>query len=145
GLLFAPLEVTFWPLIYLQSNIISQIGVLWPEQAAGGAAAGLSATPAPAVAGPVSLGGGVNSAKLGSSTNIGELLCPTSRAATAPEAAEESIVPAIGIEGGSGPSNGPESLLRQIAPARARRHRGGLQSREYGFRPRFTARPPSAG
>ena len=145
GLLFSPLNVTFWPLIYLQSNIISQLGVLWPEQAAGGAAAGLSATPAPALAVPVSLGEGLVSANLRSSTKIGSLSVPTSWAATAPKAAEESIAPAIGIEGGSGRSNGPESLLRQIPPARARRNRGGLPPREYGFRPRFTARPPSAG
>jgi PPE-repeat protein len=146
GLLFAPLEVTFWPLIYLQGNIISQIGVLWPEHAAGGAAAaGLSPTPAPFFAEPVSLGNGLISANLRSSTKIGSLSVPASWAATAPKAAEESIVSATGIEGGSGPSNGPESLLRQIAPVRARRNRGGLPPREYGFRPRFTARPPSAG
>jgi PPE-repeat protein len=143
GLLFTPLEVTFWPMTYLQGLIFSQMGALWPEHLAAGAAVGLSATPAPAA--PVNLGGGLISANLASSSKIGSLSVPTSWAATAPKAAEESIGPVLGIEGASGPSNGPETLLRQIAPARGRRDRGGLPPREYGFRPRFTARPPSAG
>ncbi len=142
GLLFGPLDVIYWPMVYVWSNIISQIAVLWPEHLAGGAA-GLSATPA--LAAPVNLGGGLISAKLASSTKIGSLSVPTSWSATAPTAAEKSIVQAIGVEGVSEPSNGPESLLRQIASARGRRDRGGLPPREYGFRPRFTARPPSAG
>jgi PPE-repeat protein len=143
GLLFGVLDVTFWPMTYLGSLIFSQIGVLWPEHLAGGTAVGLSATSA--LAAPVNLGGGLISANLASSTKIGSLSVPTSWSATAPKAAEESIVQAISIEGVSGPSNGPEALLRQIAPARGRRDRGGLPPREYGFRPRFTARPPSAG
>jgi PPE-repeat protein len=143
GLLFGPLDVIYWPMIYVGSNIFSPISTLWPEHLAGGAAVGLSATPA--LAAPVSLGGGVISANLASSTKIGSLSVPTSWSAIAPKAAEESISQAIGIEGVSGPSHGPEALLRQIAPARGRRGRGGLPPREYGFRPRFTARPPSAG
>ncbi|MCV7427829.1 PPE family protein [Mycobacterium montefiorense] len=143
GLLFGPLDVIYWPMIYVGSLIFSQIGVLWPEHLAGAAAAGLSATPA--LAAPVNLGGGLISANLASSTKIGSLSVPTSWYATAPKAAEKSIVEAIGIEGVGAPSNGPEALLRQIAPIRGRRGRGGLPPREYGFRPRFTARPPSAG
>ncbi|WP_445164567.1 PPE family protein [Mycobacterium sp. Dal123C01] len=143
GLLFGPLDVIYWPMIYVGSNIFSQIGVLWPEHLAAGTAAGLSATPA--LAAPVTLGGGLISANLASSAKIGSLSVPTSWSTTAPQAAEEPIVQAIGSEGVSGPSNGPEALLRQIAPARGRRDRGGLPPREYGFRPRFTARPPSAG
>jgi PPE-repeat protein len=143
GLLFGVLDVTFWPMTYLQGLIFSQISVLWPEHLAGGAAVGFSATPA--LAAPVNLGGGLISANLASSTKIGSLSVPTSWSATAPRAAQESIVQAIGSEGVSGPSNGPEALLRQIAPARGRRDRSGLPPREYGFRPRFTARPPSAG
>jgi PPE-repeat protein len=143
GLLFGPLDVIYWPMIYVGSLIFSQIGVLWPEHVAAGAAVGVSATPA--LAAPVNLGGGLISGNLASSTKIGSLSVPTSWAATTPRAAEESIVQAIGSEGVSGRSNGPETLFRQIAPARGRRDRGGLPPREYGFRPRFTARPPSAG
>jgi PPE-repeat protein len=143
GLLFGALDVTFWPMTYVGSLIFSQMGVLWPEHLAGGAAVSLSATPA--LAAPVNLGGGLISANLASSTKIGSLSVPTSWSATAPKAAEESIVQAIGIEGVSAPSNGPEALLRQMAPARGRRDRSGLPPREYGFRPHFTARPPSAG
>jgi PPE-repeat protein len=143
GLLFGPLDVIYWPMIYVGSNIFSQIGVLWPEHLAAGTAVGVSATPA--LAAPVNLGGGLISANLASSAKIGSLSVPTSWSATAPKAAEASIVRAIGTEGVSGPPNGPEALLRQIAPARGRRDRGGLPPREYGFRPRFTARPPSAG
>jgi PPE-repeat protein len=143
GLLFGPLDVIYWPMIYVGSNIISQIGVLWPEHLAGGAAAGVTA--APALAAPVNLGGGLISANLASSSKIGSLSVPTSWSATTPKAAAPSIVAAMGTESAGGPSNGPEALLRQLAPARGRRDRGGLPPREYGFRPRFTARPPSAG
>lgn len=143
GLLFGPLDVIYWPMVYVGSLIFSQIGVLWPEHVAAGAAVGFSATPA--LATPVNLGGGLISASLASSTKIGPLSVPPSWSATAPKAAEESIVEAIGIEGVNGPSNGPGALLPQTAPARGRRGRGGLPPREYGFRPRFTARPPSAG
>ncbi|MCV7409047.1 PPE family protein [Mycobacterium florentinum] len=143
GLLFGPLDVIYWPMIYVGSLIFQQIGALWPEHLAAGAAVGFSATPA--LAAPVHLGGGLISANLASSTKIGALSVPTSWSATAPKAAAEPIVAASGIGGVGGPSNGPESLLRQIVPARGRRGRGGLPPREYGFRPRFTARPPSAG
>jgi PPE-repeat protein len=143
GLLFGPLDVIYWPMIYVGSLIFAQIGALWPEHLAGAAAAGLSATPA--LAAPVGLGGGLISANLASSNKIGALSVPASWSATAPKAAAESMVQAIGIEGAGGPSNGPEALLRQIAPGRVRRNRGGLPPREYGFRPRFTTRPPSAG
>lgn len=139
GLLFGPLDVIYWPMIYVGSLIFSQIGALWPEHLAAGAAVGFSATPA--LAAPVGFGGGLVSANLASSTKIGSLSVPTSWAATAPKAAERSIVQAI--EGANAPSNG--ALLPHIAPVRGRRDRGGLPPREYGFRPRFTARPPSAG
>jgi PPE-repeat protein len=140
GLLFGPLDVIYWPMIYVGSNIFSQIGVLWPEHLAGAAAA-LSP---PALASPLSLGGGLISANLASSTKIGSLSVPASWSATAPRA-QESLVESIGTEGVGGSSNGPEALLRQLGPVRGRRDRGGLPPREYGFRPRFTARPPSAG
>ncbi|RAU90325.1 hypothetical protein DQP58_23715 [Mycobacterium colombiense] len=143
GLLFSPLDVIYWPMIYVGSLIFSQVGALWPEHVAAGAAAGLSAAPAPAA--PVNLGSGLISANLASSSKIGSLSVPTSWAATAPAATEESIAQAIEGEGGSGPSDGPEAMLRQMVPGRGRRDRGGLPPREYGFRPRFTARPPSAG
>lgn len=143
GLLFGPLDVIYWPMIYVGSLIFSQIGVLWPEHLAAGAAVGLSATPA--LAAPISLGGGLISASLASSTKVGSLSVPPTWSATAPTAAEQSLVHAISAEGAGGPSNGPEALLRQLAPARGRRDRGGLPPREYGFRPRFIARPPSAG
>lgn len=141
GLLFGPLDVIYWPMIYVGSNVFSQIGALWPEHLAGVAEAGVSATPA--LAAPVNLGDGLVSANLATSNTIGSLSVPTGWAATAPQAAEQSIVQANGIEDAS--SKGPETLLRQIAPVRSRRGRGGLPPREYGFRPRFTARPPSAG
>ncbi|WP_261862625.1 PPE family protein, partial [Mycobacterium montefiorense] len=137
GLLFGPLDVIYWPWMYVGNLIFSQLGVLWPEHV--GAAVGFSATPA--LAAPVHLGGGLIAANLASSTKIGSLSVPTSWYATAPKAA----VQAIGIEDVSGPSNRPETLLGPLAPARGRRNRGGLPPREYGFRPRFTARPPSAG
>jgi PPE-repeat protein len=143
GLLFTPLDLIYWPMVYVGQLIFQQMGVLWPAHVAVGAVAGLSATPA--LAAPANLGAGLFSAKLASSNKIGSLSVPTSWAATAPKAAEGSIVEAIGVEGAGGPSNGPEALLRQIAPGRGRRDRGGLPPREYGFRPRFTARPPSAG
>ena len=144
GLLFGPLDVIYWPWMYVGNLIFSQLGVLWPEHLAGGAAAvGLSATPA--LAAPVSLGGGLISANLASSNKIGSLSVPASWSGTASAAAEESIVRAIGIEGVSRPSHGPAGLLPPIPPTRGRRDRGGLPPREYGFRPRFTARPPSAG
>lgn len=144
GLLFGPLDVIYWPMIYVGSLIFSQIGALWPEHLAGATAAGLAATPA--LAAPVNLGGGLISANLASSIKVGSLSVPASWSATAPKAAEEeSIAAAIGLENVSGPSNGPEALLRQMASARGRRDRGGLPPREYGFRPRFTTRPPSAG
>lgn len=142
GLLFSPLDVIYWPMVYVGSLIFAQIGVLWPEHVAVGAAAGLSAPSA--LAAPVGLGGGLISADLASSNKIGSLSVPPNWAATAPKAVEESIVEAAGVEGVSDASNGPEALLRRIAPARGRRDRG-LPPREYGFRPRFTARPPSAG
>ncbi|MGV0039191.1 PPE family protein [Mycobacterium colombiense] len=142
GLLFTPLDLIYWPMVYVGSLIFAQIGVLWPEHVAVGAAAGLSATPA--LAAPANLGAGLFSAKLASSNKIGSLSVPSSWAATAPETVEESIVEATGVEGVSGASNRPEALLRQLGPARGRRDRG-LPPREYGFRPRFTARPPSAG
>jgi PPE-repeat protein len=142
GLLFGPLDVIYWPMIYVGSLIFSQIGALWPEHLAGAAAVGLSATPA--LAAPVNLGAGLISANLASSTKIGSLSVPTSWFATAPTAADESLVAAIGIEGVSGPSNGPAALLGQLPLARGRGDRG-LPPREYGFRPRFTTRPPSAG
>jgi PPE-repeat protein len=143
GLLFGVLDVTFWPMTYLQGLIFSQMSALWPEHLAVGAAAGLSASPA--LTAPAMLGNGLVSANLATSDKIGSLSVPPRWAATAPKAAEESLVQAIGIEDVSGSSNGPQSLLRQMAPARGRRDRGGLPPREYGFRPRFTARPPSAG
>lgn len=143
GLLFTPLDVIYWPMVYVGSLIFSQIGVLWPEHVAVGAVAGLSA--APALAAPVNLGGGLISANLASSSRVGSLSVPTSWASTAPAAAQESTVQAVEVEGVSGASNGPEAMLRQMAPGRGRRGRGGLPPREYGFRPRFTARPPSAG
>ncbi|OBJ80556.1 PPE family protein [Mycobacterium sp. 1245852.3] len=143
GLLFGPLDVTFWPMTYLGSLIFSQIGVLWPEHAAAAAAPALSA--APALVAPVGIGAGTVSANLASATKIGPLSVPASWAATAPRAAEQSIVQSLGVDGIGGPSNGPETALRQIVPSRGRRDRGGLPPREYGFRPRFTARPPSAG
>ncbi|OBI84912.1 hypothetical protein A9X00_29040 [Mycobacterium sp. 1245805.9] len=143
GLLFSPLDVIYWPMIYVGSLIFSQIGALWPEHAAGGAAAALSAPPA--LAAPANLGSGLFSANLASSNKIGSLSVPPSWVATAPNAAQESIVRGIGSEEAGGPSNGPEALLRQMPPARGRRDRGGWPPREYGFRPRFTARPPSAG
>ncbi|WP_255406296.1 PPE family protein [Mycobacterium sp. E796] len=143
GLLFSPLDVIYWPMIYVGSLIFSHMGVLWPEHAAGAAAAGLSAPPA--LAAPVNLGSGLFSANLASSSKVGSLSVPPSWAATAPNAAQEPIVRGIGSEGASGPSNGPEALLRQMPPARGRRDRDGWPPREYGFRPRFTARPPSAG
>ncbi|OBA60155.1 hypothetical protein A5647_14345 [Mycobacterium sp. 1100029.7] len=143
GLLFGPLDVIYWPMIYVGSLIFQQIGALWPEHLAGGAAVGLAATPA--LAAPVNVGGGLISAKLASSTKIGALSVPTNWSATTPTAAEESIAAAIGTEDVSGSSGGPEALLRQLPPVRGRRDRGGLPPREYGFRPRFTARPPSAG
>ncbi|WP_084163599.1 PPE family protein [Mycobacterium triplex] len=143
GLLFGPLDVIYWPMIYVGSLIFAQLGVLWPEHVAAGAAVGFSATPA--LAAPVNLGGGLISANLASSNKIGSLSVPASWSATAPEVAEESMIRAIGAEGAGGPSNRPETLLPPMAPARGRRGRGGLPPREYGFRPRFTARPPSAG
>jgi PPE-repeat protein len=143
GLLFSPLDVIYWPMIYVGSLIFSQIGVLWPEHLAGGAAAALSAPPA--LAAPANLGSGLLSANLASSTKIGSLSVPPSWAAAAPNAAQKSIVEGIGIEGAGDPSNGPDTLLRQMAPGRGRRDRGGWPPREYGFRPRFIARPPSAG
>jgi PPE-repeat protein len=148
GILFSPLDVIYWPMIYVGSLIFAQIGALWPEHLAGGAAAALSAPPAlapPALAAPANLGGGLVSANLASSTKIGPLSVPTSWAAKAPNAAQQSLVQAIGIEEASDPANGPETLLRQLAPGRGRRDRGAWPPREYGFRPRFTARPPSAG
>jgi PPE-repeat protein len=141
GLLFSPLDVIYWPWMYVGNLIFSQLGVLWPEHA--GAAVGFSTTPG--LAAPVTLGRGLISANLASSNKIGSLSVPASWSGTAPTGAEESIVQAIGIESAGGPSNGPEALLRQIPLARGRRDRGGLPPREYGFRPRFTARPPSAG
>lgn len=141
GLLFGPLDVIYWPMVYAGSLIFLQIGALWPAHVAGGAAVGLSATPA--LAAPAGLGGGLISASLASSTKTGSLSVPTSWYATTPTVAEQSVVHSISA--GSGPSNGPETLLRQLVPARGRRDRGGLPPREYGFRPRFIARPPSAG
>jgi PPE-repeat protein len=143
GLLFGPLDVIYWPMIYVGSLIFSQIGALWPEHLAGAAAVGLSATPA--LVAPVNLGGGLISASLASSTKIGALSVPPSWSGVAPRAAAQSSVEAIGVEGAGGPSNGPQALLSPMAPGRGRRDRGGLPPREYGFRPRFTARPPSAG
>ncbi|OBG78215.1 hypothetical protein A5700_17395 [Mycobacterium sp. E1214] len=143
GLLFGALDVTFWPMTYLGSLIFSQIGVLWPEHLARGAAAGLAATPA--LAAPVGLSGGSIAANLASSNKIGPLSVPTGWVATAPTAAEEFGVRAIGTEGLDSQSTGPETMLRQLPPARGRRDRGGLPPREYGFRPRIIARPPSAG
>ncbi|OBG22148.1 PPE family protein [Mycobacterium sp. 852002-51057_SCH5723018] len=143
GILFSPLDVIYWPMIYVGSLIFAQMGALWPEHLAGGAAAALSAPPA--LAAPANLGSGLFSANLASSTKIGPLSVPRSWAATAPNAAQKSLVEGIGIEGAGAPSDGPETLLRQIPPGRGRRDRSGWPPREYGFRPRFTARPPSAG
>lgn len=75
-------------MIYVGSLIFSQIGVLWPEHLAAGAAVGLSATPA--LAAPISLGGGLISANLASSTKVGSLSVPPTWSATAPKAAEQS-------------------------------------------------------
>jgi PPE-repeat protein len=143
GILFTPLELIYWPMVYVGSLIFLQIGALWPEHLAGGAAAALSAPPA--LAAPPALGGGLFSADLASSTRIGSLSVPRSWAAAAPDAAQKSLVEGIGIEGAGDPSNEPDTLLRQIPPGRGRRDRGGWPPREYGFRPRFIARPPSAG
>ncbi|MCV7028705.1 PPE family protein [Mycobacterium sherrisii] len=143
GLLFGPLDVIYWPMVYAGSLIFLQMGALWPEHLVGAAAVGLAAPPA--LAAPVGLGGGLISASLASSTKVGSLSVPPGWSATTPTAAEHPIVHAINTGGVSGPSNGPEALLRQLAPARGRRDRGGLPPREYGFRPRFTVRPPSAG
>ncbi|OBF22779.1 hypothetical protein A5725_11230 [Mycobacterium kubicae] len=143
GILFSPLDVIYWPMIYVGNLVFSQIGALWPDHVAGGAAAALTAPPA--LAASANLGSGLFSANLASSTKIGSLSVPSSWAAQAPNAAQKSIVDGIGIDGAGDASNGPDTLLRQIAPGRGRRDRGGLPPREYGFRPRFTARPPSAG
>ncbi|WP_036467596.1 PPE family protein [Mycobacterium genavense] len=142
GLLFGPLDVIYWPMIYVGSLIFAQIGVLWPEHVAAGGAVGFSATPA--LAAPVSLGGKLISANLASSNKIGSLSVPARWSATTPKVAEASMLRAIGTEGAGGPSNRPEALLPPMAPARGRRG-GGLPPREYGFRPGFTARLPSVG